>query len=92
MLSRRLGIALALLGAGTLHAGPFGLEKGMALEQVRARGAFEATNRSHVYKAETMKKGHPDGETHSIILTFSYEFDSFGECASELRALRQLSR
>lgn len=64
----------------------------MTLEEVRQHGAFEATNRSQVYKAETMKKGHPDGETHSIILTLSCEFDNFGDCQSELRALEQLGR
>ena len=50
-------------------AGPFGLSKGMTLEEVKKYGAFVSGDSPFMYTAKTLSNGHPDFESYSIILT-----------------------
>jgi len=50
-------------------AGPFGLSKGMTLEEVKKYGAFVSGDSPFTYTAKTLSNGHPDFEIYSIILT-----------------------
>jgi len=50
-------------------AGPFGLSKGMTLEEVKKYGAFVSGDSPFTYTAKTLSNGHPDFEAYSIILT-----------------------
>ncbi len=50
-------------------AGPFGLSKGMTLEEAKKYGDFVSGNSPFVYTAKTLAGGHPDFESYSIILT-----------------------
>ena len=50
-------------------AGPFGLNKGMTLEEVKKYGAFVSGDSPFIYSTKTLSGGHPDFEIYSIILT-----------------------
>jgi hypothetical protein len=60
--------ALGLL-AMAAHAGPFALEKGMTLEQVRTQGDFQPSKTAYWFDAPSMKNGHADFEKYSVLVT-----------------------
>lgn len=58
----------ALAPTGAL-AGPFGLDKGMSLEQLKKQGIFVPTKVRFVYQARKLAKGHPDFEMYSALVS-----------------------
>lgn len=63
---------ILLTFASASIAGPFGVEKGMTLNQLNELGSFTKTNSPNVYKSDSMKQGHPDVEFYSVIVTPSH--------------------
>lgn len=66
---KQIIIAAAFFATFGAIAGPFGVSKGMSLEELKTQGAFVATNQQFVYRAETIKNGHPDFEAYTAVLT-----------------------
>lgn len=63
---RRLSIIICLVAVTSWsHAGPFGLDMGMSLEQLRQRGTVTALKSPNRYKIENMRDGHPEFESYT---------------------------
>ena len=67
-------LTLALLGLNctTAFAGPFGLSKGMTLEQLKKQGSFTPTKMRFVYQTKNLAKGHSDFEAYSVLVSPRY--------------------
>jgi hypothetical protein len=50
-------------------AGPFGLRKGMTIDELKKQGSFTKTSEKYVYKLKSLAKGHPDFEMYTVLLT-----------------------
>ena len=50
-------------------AGPFGLSKGMSLDEVKKKGPFVITEVQYIYKSKTTAEGHPDIESYILTIT-----------------------
>lgn len=71
----KLFILLCISSPLLVQAGPFGLEKGMSLEEVRKHGNFVADRDTFWYRATTVRFGHDNFEGYSILLV-----PGFGLC------------
>ena len=66
-------IAVAVLVAASASiAGPFGLGKGMTLEELKNQGAFVSDEEQFFYTAKIIANGHPDFEIYSVTLTLEH--------------------
>lgn len=69
-MKKLLLLAGFLLCAGTAWSGPFGLSKGMSVEQVRALGPLEPSKTTpYAYAAKSLRDGHDAFEAYSFLIT-----------------------
>lgn len=50
-------------------AGPFGLDKGMSLDEARRHGSIESTPKMFQYRSKMMNNGYPDADFYTFIIT-----------------------
>lgn len=60
-----LGVAV---GASTAVAGPFGLDKGMTLQQIRQHGTVRPDTDPNWYLVDTLRNGHPAFEKYMLLV------------------------
>ncbi|MCM2340111.1 hypothetical protein [Rhodoferax sp.] len=69
-LTIKMLLTISMTTAITAIAGPFGMEKGMSLDALQSLGKFSPVeSKKFVYRAKTLKQGHPDFEVYSVIIT-----------------------
>lgn len=71
----RLVILLCMSAPLAVQAGPFGLDKGMSLEEVRRHGNFIAERDSFWYRTTSIRHGHDNFEGYSALIV-----PGFGLC------------
>lgn len=59
---------LAVVLTGQALAGPFGLEKGMTLEQLKKIAAIKEIA-TYAYRSSTLPNGHPDFDVYTLLVT-----------------------
>ncbi len=62
-------IAAVLLVSSYCLAGPFGLHKGMTLEELKGQGEFTENKQKNTFSSKSLISGHPDFEIYSVVLT-----------------------
>ena len=60
---------ITLFSTFSALAAPFGLTKGMGLEELKKQGTFVPGNQQYVYTSKSINNGHPDFEAYSVVLT-----------------------
>lgn len=71
----RLFILICMSSPLLVQAGPFGLEKGMSLEDVRRLGNFIPDRDAYWYRSSTIRNGHDNFEGYSVLIV-----PGFGLC------------
>lgn len=66
---RKTIVAATFFAAFSAIAGPFGLNKGMTLEELKKHGNFTPAGQPFVYTSKTLTNGHPDFEVYTVVLT-----------------------
>jgi hypothetical protein len=64
----KLALLYVFLSSSAI-AGPLGVDKGMSLEDLKKIGDFAPTENPNLYRAKSIKQGHPDVEFYFATLT-----------------------
>ena len=81
---KRFIVVVACYSVWCAFAGPFGMSKGMTLEELKKQGNFSSSG-AFQYEANTIKSGHPDFELYIATLTPEHGLCKIGAASKDIQ-------